>query len=201
MDLNKTWKALEPVESQLAELKDLQTIKPTAMGHLTRMRKMVKYNMFWALLCSAFYLTIIVLFPNWQIRVAIGVAFAGTSWGAWSANRFYKSIGVDVSADNLLGELKRQAAAMQRWIYMQTMVSLFIYPILLCGAYLLGAAMGSGKDLNLVLAKPRMVYTMLACIFIGTPLSYFWGRFLSWQAFGKPLKKLNNYIANLSSAQ
>lgn len=202
MDLQEIWKATEASFEQLPEIKSLAQIQPHGLKNpLKKAKNMLGKNIIFSIIICLIYLPIIFIYRFWQIQLFIGITLLFTTWAGWTAFDLYRSIKPNVSADNLLNELKRVVSTLNQWIKVQIKVALFIYPISATGGYLLGGVIGSGKNVEDFMKKPIALYALIICILVLTPTCYYLSKWLFNKSFGKSIKQMNRIIAELTETE
>jgi hypothetical protein len=127
-----------------------------------------------------YFLIIMSLFNSWIII---------DSW------RLYKGINANITpGNNLRQELQRNYDSFQRWWQLQERVALFINPIAVVGAFMLGGVAGSGRSLSEFLYKTPVLIVLAVCIVVLVSACYYFARWMFIYAFGKQLKKLKALI-------
>jgi hypothetical protein len=181
----------------ISEISKLQSKTP-----LQQLKRNLRINIIWGLIIDLFYLAILIAFAYWQVRVAISVVFLFSLWALYTAIIQYKKIPDHVSADrSLLSELKKQHQAIVRWCRMLENTGLFIYPVSAAGGFMLGGAIGSGKDIDVFLRKPLIIILFFVVIAILTPACHYLAKWMNKVAFGKHLEALQKNIQELESEQ
>ncbi|TFF40790.1 hypothetical protein [Mucilaginibacter psychrotolerans] len=200
MDIEQVWKGHMAETSSLPDMQSIAQLKPANQSNpLKKMKKLLVKNMVGVACCIAFYVIIIYFFNFWQIRVLIGITLLFTLWALATAWQLYRSADDQVSATNLLDELKRNRDALNLWMRIQMRVSVFIYPFSAAGGYLWGGVLGSGKDVAAFMSKPIAAWALIACIIVLTPLGYLAGKWMFKKTFGKVITQLDENIASLSA--
>lgn len=199
MDLEEIWKATEASSEQLPEIKSLAQLQHQGLKNpLKRAKNMLGKNIIYSIIICLIYLPIIFIYRFWQIQLFIGLTLIFTTWAGWTAFDLYRTIKPNVSADNLLNELKRVVNTLNQWIKVQIKVALFIYPISATGGYLLGGVIGSGKNIEEFMSKPIAFYALIICIIVLTPACYYLSKWFFNKSFGKSIKQMNNTIKELT---
>lgn len=200
MDIEQVWKGHMAETSSLPDMQSIGQLKPSNQSNpLKKMKKLLVQNMVGVALCVAFYVVIIYFFNFWEIRVLIGITLAFTLWAIADAWRLYRSVNVNVSANNLLAELKRNRDALDAWMRVQNRVALYIYPFSVSGGYIWGGVMGSGKDVHVFMSKPIVWWLLIICIAIMTPLAYKLAKWMFKKTFGKVIIQLDESIVSLEA--
>lgn len=172
------------------------------MHPLAKLKKNLLMNMCWALLICIGYLAIIILFPVWQVQVAISLVLVFSLWAFGTAWQLYTQIDDKVSdSSSLLEEMKRQQRQIAEWMKTQERVALFIYPVSVAGGFLFGGIMGSGKDIAELMAHSKMWIALGLSILVLTPAAYYLARWMNKVAFGKELDRLEENIRHLENGR
>lgn len=199
MSIEKTWKDIDeqPDEALLSLLKPRALENLQSKNPLHIIRKNLLSNGIIGILISCFYIFCIVSFPYWQIQSCIGVVLIFTIWATAGAFRLRKAIDGNVETLSLLGEMERHYKNIHQWINAQKWVGLIIYPVSAAGGFMLGGVMGAEKPVDVIMAKPIMVWALLICIAVLVPLCYLLAKWLSHKAFGRHLEVLKQNIDDL----
>ncbi|MFD1255297.1 hypothetical protein ACFQ3S_00685 [Mucilaginibacter terrae] len=199
MDLQKIWQSHIPSTHilHINHISDLQV--KNSLNPLKKIKGRLKVSAIWCATIAIIYIAIMVYYHIWQIQALIGVALLFTVWAGSSAYRLHTQISENVTANNLLAELRRNRDVMTKWISLQNQIALFVYPFSACGGFLLGGFVGSGKSVEWFLSKPGVVWILIATITILTPLCYYLGRWMCKVAYGNLIDQLNRSITELSS--
>jgi hypothetical protein len=200
MNIEEVWKGHQIVTNTLPELQNIGQLKSSNQSNpLKKMKKLLLQNMIGVTVCITFYIAIIYFFNFWQIRALTGITLVFTIWALINARQLYRSVNNNVSATNLLAELKRNRDALNSWMRIQMRVAVFIYPFCAAGGYLWGGVIGSGKDVSAFMSKPIAGWALIACIIVLTPLGYLAGKWMFKKTFGTVVTQLDQHIASLSA--
>lgn len=199
MSIEKTWRDIDeqPDEALLSLLKPKALKQLQSKNPLSTIRKNLLRNGIMGVIISCFYIFCIVSFPYWQIQTCIGAVLIFTIWATAGAFRLRKEIDGNVETIPLLEEMQRHYTNIQQWINSQKWAGLVIYPVSAAGGFMLGGVMGAEKPVDVIMAKPIMVWALLICMAVLTPIGYFLAKWLSDKAFGKHLKVLKQNIDDL----
>jgi hypothetical protein len=200
MDMDKIWQAHIPAAEGLPDIDRISSFRATNnYAPLKKMQKMLLTNMLWAILIVCVYIGILCFVRQWQIQALIGITLAVTLWSVISAWQLRQAVVTDVLPNNLLTELKRNRDAIQRWMRVQIRAAMCLYPFSTAGGFLLGGVIGSGKSVGTLLSKPLVVWLMVIVVALLTPLSYYLGKWMCKQSFGKLLDQINETITELEN--
>lgn len=202
MDLKEIWNAAEPSKQQLPQLKSISEIKSKGLKNPLKLaKKRLFQNIIWGVIIGTIYIPIILIYRYWQIQLLLGITLLFTVWAIYTAIRLYQSIQSNVSANNLLSELTRVKITLNRWMTVQSKVGLFIYPISASAGYFVGGVVGSGKSVDELLGKPIIIYALIACILVLTPLCYFFAKWMFKLSFGKVINQIDVLIKELTEIE
>ncbi|OAQ41589.1 hypothetical protein A5893_00280 [Pedobacter psychrophilus] len=202
MDLQKIWNDSEASTEKLPEINHIAQIKSNGLKNpLKRAKKTILTNLIWTIIIGLIYIPIIYYYRFWQIQLFIGITLIFNIWAGYTAFILYKSIDSNVSANNLLSELKRVVNTLNKWMNIQCKVALFIYPFSATGGYFLGGVIGSGKTVEELLTKPIIIYALIVCIVVLTPASYYLAKWMFKCSFGKVITQINVLIAELTQVE
>lgn len=199
MDIKDIWKGIkeeEPVDMPAC-------VKDSCSKHpLAKLKHNLLINMIWALIICIGYIAILILFPKWQIQLAISIVLVFSLWAMGTAWQLYTQIDTNVSdSDSLLVEMKRQHRQIKHWMSTQARVALFIYPISAAGGFLLGGVVGSGKEVAEMMGNMKMWIALAIAIAILTPAAHFLARWMNKVAFGNELNRLEDNIRHLENGK
>jgi hypothetical protein len=199
MSIEKTWRDIDeqPDEALLSLLKPKALNQLQSKNPLNTIRKNLLRNGIMGVIISCFYIFCIVSFPYWQIQTCIGAVLLFTIWATAGAFRLRNAIDGNVETLSLLEEMQRHYTNIQQWINSQKWAGLIIYPVSAAGGFMLGGVMGAEKPVDEIMAKPIMIWALLICMAVLTPIGYFLAKWLSHKAFGKHLKILKQNIDDL----
>ncbi len=199
MSIEKTWKDIDEQSDEAL----LSLLKPRTLGNLQSknplsiIRKNLLSNGIIGVVIACFYIFCIVSFPYWQIQACISVVLIFTIWATVGAFRLRKAIDGNVETLSLLEEMERHYKNIHQWINAQKWAGLIIYPVSAAGGFMLGGVMGAEKPVDVIMAKPVMIWALLICIAVLVPLCYLLAKWLSHKAFGRHLEVLKQNIEDL----
>lgn len=203
MSIEKTWKDIDEQsdEALMALLQPKALEKLQSKNPLSLIRKNLFRNGIMGIIISGFYIFCIVSFPYWQIQTCIGAVLVFTIWATVGAFRLRNTIDGNVVTHSLLEEMERHYTRIKQWTIAQKWAGLIIYPVSAAGGFMLGGVMGAEKPVDVIMAKPIMVWAMLICIAILVPIGYFLAKWLNHKAFGRHLKTLKQNIDELKETK
>ncbi len=202
MDLQEIWKATEASSEKLPEIISIKQLNSKGLKNpLKRAKKTILSNLIWTIIIALIYIPVIYYYRFWQIQLFIGITLIFTAWGGYTTFILFKSIDSNVSANNLLSELKRVVTTLNKWMDVQSKVALFIYPFSATGGYFLGGVIGSGKTVEELLTKPIIIYALIVCILILTPSCYYLAKWMFRFSFGKVIKQMEKLIEELTETK
>jgi len=200
MDLQNIWQNqtisndLPPI-SRMSDLQLKERKNP-----LTSIKRRLIASIIWCLAIASCYVAVILYYNIWQVQALISVALLFTVWGGVSSYLQYKKTDDRVFANNLLTELTRYRNSLHSWVKVSNRAAVFVYPFNVCGGFLLGGVLGSGKSVAEFMSKPATLWILIATVLILCPIAYYLGRLLNNIAYGKFIDKLNQAISELSDA-
>lgn len=196
MSIEETWKNIgTETDEALSKL-----LKPSSLGKLqstsplARIQGNMLMNSIWGILIGIGYILILIYFPFWQVRLCISLVLLFTIWAVYTTLKLYNNIRIGVPEHSVLSEMERHYQNIKKWMSLQQWVGLLIYPISAVGGFMLGGALGSGRSVDEVLAKPKMVIAMIIVAIILVPLGYLLAKWMSKKAFGNHLAALKRNI-------
>lgn len=199
MSIEKTWRDIneQSDEALLSLLQPKALNKLQSKNPLSTIRKNLLRNGIMGIIIACFYVFCIVAFPYWQIQTCIGAVLVFTIWATTGAFRLRKAIDGNVETLSLLEEMQRHYTNIQQWITSQKWAGLIIYPVSAAGGFMLGGVAGAQKSVDEIMSKPIMIWALLICMAVLTPLGYWLAKWLSHKAFGQHLKLLKQNIDDL----
>lgn len=201
MDLQDIWKDFQPKTDEVRDITNTNQLHHSSSfeNPLKKLKKLLRANIIWSIVISIIYIPVMIYAEYWQIHAFLSVVIVFTIWAVYSAIKLYQDLDPNVSANNLLSELKRQANAINKWMDVQKKVALAIYPISAAAGFMFGAVAGSGKPLEQVMAKPNMIWILIITVIVLTPICHLLTKWMFNFSFGKVLKKMNGLIDELSN--
>ncbi|MBW0176909.1 hypothetical protein [Sediminibacterium sp.] len=199
MSIEKTWKDIDEQsdEALAALLKPLVIERLQSKNPLASIKKNMLINSIWAMLIAIGYLLIIIYFPFWQTRLIIGFLFLFTGWAAYVTLKEYRNIQTSSPGSPLLEEMERHYTNISNWIKMQQKTGILIYPVSAAGGFMLGGAIGAGKSVDEIMAKPVMWVALFIVTAVLVPCAYYLAKYMSHRAFGRHLETLKRNIDDL----
>ena len=199
MDLKEIWKATEASSAKLPEISSIDQLNNKGLKNpLKQAKKMLGKNIMWSVVIGIIYIPILFVYPFWQILLFIGITLFFTAWVGYTGFQLYKSIETNVTANNLLSELKRVVYTLEEWIRIQCKVAIFIYPISITGGYFLGGIIRSGKSVNEFINRPVVIYALIITIIVLTPTCYYLSKWMFNYLFGNAIKHMKKLIDELT---
>lgn len=199
MNLQEIWKATLPSTENLPSINGMENLDFKGLKNpLMQVKKRLKQSIIWSAVFALFYIPILLYFRVWQIQLFIGIPFLSTVWAGYSTYLFYQSFESNVSANNLLSELKRVLSIIKRLITEQSKIWIFIYPFSVIGGYILGGILRTGKTIEQLFERPIMIYVLIISVLIVSPLCYYLSKYMFKMAFGKILLQMEKLIKELT---
>ncbi|MBL0358077.1 MAG: hypothetical protein IPP72_14950 [Chitinophagaceae bacterium] len=187
MNIEEQWKNMEgqqddelsamlkmPVISNLSSKDPLKKIKSNLLLHSLR-----------GVLIGGSYIFILVSFPLWQIILCLGIVLLFTVWAIIKALQLYKQLSGSNASVNVLQQMEYHYNIINKWMRLQELVGLFIYPVSAAGGFMLGGAMGSGKPIDVIMQKPAMIIAMLVAVAVLVPCCFYLAKWMNRKAFGR----------------
>ncbi|MEO5912209.1 MAG: hypothetical protein ABIP95_15065 [Pelobium sp.] len=202
MDLQKIWNASEASTENLPEISNINQInKSNGLKNPLKMaREKILTNLIWTILIGLIYIPIVFFYHFWQIQLFIGITLIFSFWSGYTTYLLYQSVDQNVSANNLLAELKRVVNTLNKWMHIQMKVALFIYPFSLAGGFLLGGVI-KGKTVEQFLERPIAIYALILSIMVFTPICYYLTKLMFRYSFGKLIKQMQKLIEELTETE
>ncbi|MBU1373996.1 MAG: hypothetical protein KKG25_07395 [Bacteroidetes bacterium] len=199
MDLKEIWKATEASSEKLPEINSIDQLNSKGLKNpLKKAKRMLGKNIIYSVVIGLLYIPILFIYQYWQIQLFLGITLIFTAWAGYSGFKLYQTIEPNVTANNLLSELKRVVYTLEEWIKIQCKVALFIYPVSVAGGYFLGGVIGSGKTVDEFMNRPFVVYALIITIIILTPISYYLSKWMFKYLFGNTIKQMKKLIDELT---
>jgi phosphoglycerol transferase MdoB-like AlkP superfamily enzyme len=199
MDLKNIWQQSNEDDRDLtklldsARLKNLQSKLP-----LGKLRQHLLYGMVWAVVITVGYGVIFVIFPIWQVHIALGVVIAFNLYVIVDSWKLYRKTPATIlPTHSLKEELTFHYESFQRWWAMQQKISLFVYPVAAAGGFVLGGVSGSGKTVEEFLYNGKVLVALAIAVAILVPACYFLARWMFYYAYGKYIKQLKATLDEL----
>lgn len=196
MSIEETWKNIgrETDETLTQLLKPSEIGKLQSSSPLAKIQRNMLINSIWGILIGIGYILILIYFPYWQVRLCISLVLLFTIWAVYTTLKQYNNIRIGVPEHSVLSEMERHYQNIKKWISLQQWIGLLIYPISAAGGFMLGGTLGSGKSVDEILAKPKMVIAMIIVAIVLVPLAYLLAKWMSKKAFGNHLATLKKNI-------
>jgi hypothetical protein len=93
--------------------------------------------------------------------------------------------------------MERHYTNISNWIKMQQKTGILIYPVSAAGGFMLGGAIGAGKSVDEIMAKPVMWVALFIVTAVLVPCAYYLAKYMSHRAFGRHLETLKRNIDDL----
>ena len=197
--LEELWQGHQPATGGLPDIVNLNTLKPVeGLSVLKKLRRMLRINLGFELAVVVAYVTIMTVYPSWQLLVLFGIALLLTLWGAWATYKLYRGIDTPVRSTSLLTELQRNRDALRAWTHLQMSIAIFVYPFCVAGGFLWGGVMSSGGGLDAFIDKPAVLYALPITVIVLMPLSYWAAKRLFSSTFGRLTGRLNTHIEHIN---
>ncbi len=199
MDLKEIWKATEASSEKLPEINSIDQLNSKGLKNpLKQAKKMLGKNIIYSVVIGIIYIPILFIYQYWQIQLFIGITLVFTTWAGYTGFKLYQTIETNVTANNLLSELKRVVYTLEEWIRVQCKVAIFVYPLSATGGYFLGGVIGSGKTVDEFISRPFVIYALIVTIIILTPTCYYLSKWMFNYSFGKAIKQMKKLIEELT---
>ena len=143
------------------------------------------------------YGLLIFYFPYWQVQLGLLIVSAFNIWIMLASYRLYNSIDPTLSQGNVLQTLKMHHQQFTAWFKQQLRMAVFIYPVAAAAGFMLGGAVGSGKDVGAFLSKPFVWVALAICVAVLVPLGLLLAKYMNRKAFGRYVDELKEHIDEL----
>jgi signal transduction histidine kinase len=201
MNLENSWKQLgQQKDEDLSSLLQAGSFRKLHSSNpLHKIKNSLVFSMVWAVVIASGYVYVMILFPQWQVLLCIGIVLLFTLWAGYTAYLQYRNIRLFVMEDSLLAEMKKHYAGINSWMKMQMKAAIFVYPMAAAGGFMIGGMLGSGKSIESFLGKPVIIIALIITICILVPLSMQLAKWLFKKSFGKHLAQLKKNLDELEN--
>jgi hypothetical protein len=199
MNLENNWK--EWNDPQAAELEGL--LQPATLkkrqpnGPLDKISASLVIYMGYGVLISLLYIYILVRYPQLPLFLTIGAVLAFNLWALFDAWKQYRSLQNTIAGETVLQEMERHYQTISRWIRLQKLTGLFIYPFAATGGFMLGGMLGSGRTISAFMSRPVVWVALGVTLLVLIPLCHALTRWMTKKSFGKHLGHLGEQIEKL----
>jgi len=199
MDLQHTWNAPLPDDPALKAMLSRTSLQGSApRDPLATLRRSLAINLVWAIIMSSAFIMLMLSTPSWTVRLCLGVPLLFCVWSVWDTWKLRVSIPVGINAmHNVLHELKRHHTALRRWVRIGQRAGLLVYPFSAAGGFVLGGLASTGGSVSELMSKPGMLWMLVICLVILTPLCWLVTRWMYRVAFGAQEEALRQRIVEL----
>lgn len=201
MSIEQNWQNWdEQVDADLSGL--LQPGKLEKLHSSSPLKKIKFYllvSMIWSVLIAAFYVYMMIQFPQWPVLLCIGVVLLFTLWAGLSSWQQYKSIDPYAGGGSLLSQMQKHYDGIHTWMKNQMKVAVFVYPVACTGGFMIGGMLGSGKSIAYFLSKPPVIAALLISIAVMVPVCIWFAKWMFKKSFGKHLDMLKKNIDALKA--
>jgi hypothetical protein len=196
MNPNINWD--NPEDPDLDDFLNEDKIKSFKSKHpLEKLRSNLKINTMYAIIITVSYIVVIIIFPIWQVQLALVLGSVFNIWSIIKSFAIYKSIDIKHVSDlSLMDTMKKQMTSIHQWLDLGEKAALFMYPIGTIGGFLLGAYLGSGLTVEQFMTQ-RMYVILIIAIMILTPLTHMVAKYFNKIAFRRHLDDLEIMINEL----
>lgn len=187
------------------ETKDLTRLFVTALEKkvtsdpLRLLRRNLTYAAAGCALLELGYGIVLALYPGWPLNLCVIVLLAFTGWGAISALRLRGMIAPPGSPAALLQEMQRYHRLITKWMRLQAVVGLFVYPFSIVGGGLFGAFIVSHESFESLLRDRVLDAILIVLIIALVPAASVLGRAIGRRVYGRYLDDLKRNIDELSA--
>tara|TARA_B100001250_G_C19591142_1_gene696373 strand:- start:26 stop:643 length:618 start_codon:yes stop_codon:yes gene_type:complete len=201
-ELKKAWGSLKSKTegfTNLTEEEIKHTVNDsTSFGIIEKLRKNVKYKLFWAIFFTIVFAIIIPFAFPLASQILLSILLMAYAVGGILLFQELKILnkGVDMDGD-LLSSLKTYRDRIKRVIKYEEIVGLTMYPISTSGGFLLGMQLFNREAT--IMDKSWHWGVLISTVLLFTVLGHFAARKMNEKAFGKYLAQLENNIELLRS--
>lgn len=200
MNIEDQWKNMQGSDDDLSNLLEKRAIvKWSSKDPLQRIKRNLLLNTVWGSLIAVGYIILMLKFPFWPLIVCIGITFLFTVWASVRGFILFRDIKVSTNRNSVLEEMERHYKLLKRWLNLQQMAGLLIYPVSAAGGFMLGGFLGAGKPIEEIMHKPVMIIALILAILVLVPLCFLLARWMNKKAFGQYTEQLKQNIEALRS--
>ncbi|MCC5918355.1 MAG: hypothetical protein JJU02_13630 [Cryomorphaceae bacterium] len=200
LDLNDYWQKSIRGENNLPKINWKKLANKTSNQPLQVLKKHLNANLYYGVILTIAYAVIIVMYPIWQVQIALAILIAFNVWFLYSGWNYRQKLKqYQLQDQGLLQQLKVLTQNFQTWLKLSERIAVFIYPVGVTGGFLLGGVLGSGSTVGEFLSIGFVQIALVICLVVLTPLSYLLARKLNHIAFGKYLQKISTMIEELEN--
>jgi hypothetical protein len=201
-DLKQIWEAEGDGADMLEQMLQTRSFKQAGLKTpLSKLKRNLAFHLAYAVIITVGYGLIIYYFPYWQVQGCLLLLIAFNIWAMVKAYDMYKNIDLDLTENNVLGELKKYYRTFKEWEKQSLRVALFVYPFAAAGGFMLGGTVGSGKPVEMFMSDYRVVIALMVALLILVPLSYLLAKWMTRVAFGKYVDQLKKRIDELEAEE
>lgn len=199
-DLQKIWEQDAQGSDLLEKMLQAKTFRQKNIETpLAKLRKNLAIHIGYAAIITIGYALITWYFTYWQVQACMVLLIAFNLWAMIKSYGLYKNIDLNLSATNVLNELKKHERAFTEWEKQSMRAGLMIYPFAAAGGFMLGGAVGSGKSPEIWLSDHRVLLIMGIVVVVLVPLGYLVAKWMTKVAFGRYVIQLRDRIKELEA--
>lgn len=199
-DLKEIWQQEANGGDLLEQMLQSKTFRQSNIQTpLARLKRNLGIHIGYAAIITIGYALITWYFTFWQVQACMVLLIAFNLWAMVTSYRLYKNIDLNLSATNVLNELKKHDRAFTEWEKQSMRAGLMIYPFAAAGGFMLGGAVGSGKSPEIWLSDHRVLIIMGIVVLLLVPLGYLAAKWMTKVAFGRYVMQLRERINELEA--
>jgi hypothetical protein len=145
------------------------------------------------------YGVVLTLYPGWPLNLCFIVLLVFTGWGVISALRLRGMVAPPASPAALLEEMQRYHRLITKWLRLQPVVGIFVYPFSIVGGGLLGAQLVSHESFESLLSDRVLDGILIVLVLTLVPVTSLAGRAMGRRVYGRYLDDLKKNIDELSA--
>ena len=195
--MEEEWKQMVNSDRDLSLLIEGPFSAKASKDPIEKIKRSLWINGLLGVVIASAYVVIFFRFPVWQVDVCIGIVLAFTLWGSGKALVLLGKLKRAIPGNTVLQEMERHYAAVKSFITIQQAVGLVIYPFAVAGGFMIGAAVGAGKSIDLVMHHRSMVIMLVILVVLLVPGCFYLSRWMCHRAFGVYARQLKENIDRL----
>lgn len=199
-DLQEIWQQEPNGGDLLEQMLQRKTFRQSNIQTpLSRLKRNLAIHIGYAIIITLGYALITWHFTFWQVQACLVLLILFNIWAMVKSYGLYKNIDLNLSASNVLEELKKHDRAFTEWEKQSMRAGLMIYPFAAAGGFMLGGAIGSGKPPEIWLSNDRIMLIMAVVVVVLVPLGYLLAKWMTRVAFGKYVMQIRERINELEA--
>lgn len=203
MDLKEQWKKWSDEQVQqpaptAAQIE--QAMKEKSVLPLAKVKRGLLIKLGFAVAINLAFIALLVITPQVEIKVLLGILVLAYSVGSVWIWVNYKKLQAHFPAEQSVKEtIEFNLDRIRQAIRLETNVALILYPVAITAGFMLGFS--SEVPLDRMFEEKIVLYALFGVIVVCTPLSHWFGKWMSRKAFGKQISQLEANLEALQAAE